>query len=53
MENPYEYSPAQPDLNRFTMPYKLYGKVDLALAVNKYLKLGNQSKGLIERLRQW
>lgn len=34
------------DLADFKMPYKFFGKLDLALMQAKYQKLNNYSKGL-------
>jgi hypothetical protein len=39
MDKPYHYSN---DLNDFTIPYKIYGKVDYEILKEKYLSLTNR-----------
>lgn len=37
------------DLDDFKMPYRLYGRTDLEIMIDKYQKLSNQSYGLTKR----
>jgi len=37
------------DLDDFKMPYKVYGKFDLEVMIDKYHRLNNKSKGLMVR----
>jgi hypothetical protein len=40
MEKPYYY---ENDLRDFSMPYKIYGKLDYEILKTKYLQLSNDS----------
>ena len=52
--NPFALQPEmQNDMDDFKMPYRLYGKTDLEIMIDKYNKLHNRSYGVIVRCHPW
>lgn len=41
------------DMDDFKMPYRLYGKTDLEVMLDKYQRLSNKSYGLTVRFNLW
>ncbi|KST64080.1 hypothetical protein BC008_41490 [Mastigocoleus testarum BC008] len=55
MRNPYKELPIfENDINDFSMPYKLHGKIDRETMLAKYQALTNAPKNILfVRLKRW
>lgn len=49
LKNPFvRYFQVTNDLDDFRMPYKIYGKIDLEIVVDKYQRLTNKPKSYLQ-----